>query len=112
VRPRFRCISAKMADDSLDESGKTLEPKYLTKQTLFPVIGASKSKGSGSLLFPCSSFKVDERAAGIGKGKGKFFPLYHDFFLFPILDKEPYFKVHKTDWLVKYRFIVHSFKGS
>ena len=86
-----------MADDSLDESGKTLEPKYLTKQTLFPVIGASKSKGSGSLLFPCSSFKVDERAAGIGKGKGKFFPLYHDFFLFPTLDKEPYFKVHKTD---------------
>ena len=97
MRPRFRCISVKMADDSLDESGKTLEPKYLTKQTLFPVIGASKSKGSGSLLFPCSSFKVDERAAGIGKGKGKFFPLYHDFFLFPTLDKEPYFKVHKTD---------------
>ena len=55
-----------MADDSLDESGKTLEPKYLPKQTLFPVIGASK--GSGSRLFPCSSFKVDERAAGIGKG--------------------------------------------
>lgn len=76
----FRCISAKMADDSLDESGKTLEPKYLTKQTLFPVIGASKSKGSGSLLFPCSPFKVDERAAGIGKGKGKFFPLHHDLF--------------------------------
>lgn len=97
MRPRFRCISAKMADDSLDESGKTLEPKYLTKQTLFPVIGASKSKGSGSLLFPCSSFKVDERAAGIGKGKGKFFLLYHDFFLFPTLDKEAYFKVHKTD---------------
>ena len=46
-----------MADDSSDESGKTLEPKYLTKQTLFPVIEASKSKGSGSLLFPCSSFK-------------------------------------------------------
>ena len=81
-----------MADDSLDESGKTLEPKYLPKQTLFPVIRAS-----GSRLFPCSSFKVDERAAGIGKGKGKFFPLYHDSFLFPILDKEPYFKVHKTD---------------
>lgn len=83
MRPRFRCISAKMADDSLDESGKTLEPKYLTKQTLFPLIGASKSKGSGSLLFPCSSFKVDERAAGIGKGKGKFFPLYHDLFYSP-----------------------------
>lgn len=98
MRPRFRCISAKMADDSSDKSGKTLEPKYLTKQTLFPVIGASKSKGSGSLLFPCSSFKVDERAAGIGKGKGKLFPLLISrLFLFPTLDEEPYFKVHKTD---------------
>lgn len=99
MRPRFRCISAKMADDSLDESGKTLEPKYFTKQTLFPVIGASKSKGSGSLLFPCSSFKVDERAAGIGKGKGKFFSTLSRLFFIPhiTLDKEPYFKVHKTD---------------
>lgn len=80
MRPRFRCILAKMADDSLDDSGKTLEPKYLTKQTLFSVIGTSKSKGTGSLLFPCSSFKVDERAAGIGKGKGNLFALDHDFF--------------------------------
>ena len=92
MRPRFRCISAKMADDSLDESGKTLEPKYLTKHTLFPVIGASKSKGSGSLLFPCSSFKVEERAAGIGKGKGKFFPLDHDCFFIPHIRQRTLFQ--------------------
>ena len=52
-----------------DERGNVLEPKHLSKQTLFPVLGASGA--SGSLLFPCASVKVEERAADFGKGKRK-----------------------------------------
>lgn len=61
-----------------DERGNMLEPKHLSKQTLFPVLSSNlgASRASGSLLFPCASVKVEERAADFGKGKRKL-PRFH-----------------------------------
>ena len=56
-----------------DGRGNESEPNHLSKQTLFPVLASDPgaSKTSGSLLFPCASFKVEECATDFGEGKRK-----------------------------------------
>lgn len=53
-----------------DESENVLEPKRPSKQTLFPILESNSGPGrvSGSLLFPCASFKVEEHTADFEKG--------------------------------------------
>ena len=71
-----------------DESENMVEPK----QTLFPILGSGTqtSTASGSLLFPCASFNMEERAAGLGKGTTG------ESFILPTV--EPRFNEVPRDW--------------
>ena len=69
LRPRYS-RHFKMAEKT-DKADSVSQNKYLSNQTLFPILGSqSKSvEASRGLIFPCASSDVEKQSADVDKGK-------------------------------------------